>query len=109
MAVNRRAIIHQGIQNIKYEGSTSEMIYKTDLLIKWLLELVKKDVDRTYEGMHNKLIRWDFLNKGVEASRIKKVEEKELKIFFKEKKYNWKECREKITKVIVLRKKNRKI
>jgi len=60
------------------------MIDKTDLLRKILLEVIKKDKDKAFKEIHDKIILLDFLSKVVRAERREKTEENKLAKFLKE-------------------------
>ena len=69
------------LTNLKYEGSTLAMLDRLDLIRKRLVDLAKKDDERAYNGIYDKVLVIDFLDKWVRAGRIEKTEEKLLELF----------------------------
>lgn len=51
------------LTNLKYEGSTLAMLDRLDLIRKRLVDLAKKDDERAYKGIYDKVLVIDFLDK----------------------------------------------
>ena len=94
-------IMLEKFYNMKYERSTSEVIDRIDYNRRKLFEMEKTTDTKAYGGMFDKIIVMDIFKKGIDAGRIDKIEEKDLEKEFKEKNYNWEDCRKKLKDVVV--------